>query len=92
MFSFFKDFIYFMYTSTVIVFRHTRRGHQITLQMVVKCHVLLGIELRTSARTVSALTCRAISPALAQCFQYLPSNLSLDMIMNRIPLMAQVAL
>jgi hypothetical protein len=30
-------------------------------------------------------------PALQQCFQYLPSNLSLDMIMNRIPMMAQMA-
>jgi hypothetical protein len=54
--------------------------------------VLLGIELRTSARTVSALNFQAISLAFAQSSQYLPSNLNLDMIMNRSPVMAQVAL
>ena len=40
---------------TVDVFRHTRRGHQIPLQMVVATMWLLGIELRTSGRAVSAL-------------------------------------
>jgi hypothetical protein len=91
-FSFLKDFIYFIYASTVTVFRHIRRRHQITLQMFVSHYVLLGIELRTSGRTVSALNLQAVSPALAQSFQYLPCNLSLDMIMNRIPMMAHVAL
>jgi hypothetical protein len=33
--------------------------------MVVSHHVLLGIELRTSGRAVSAFNCRAISPAPA---------------------------
>jgi hypothetical protein len=28
---------------TVAVFRHTRRGHQISLQMVVSHHVIAGI-------------------------------------------------
>jgi hypothetical protein len=28
---------------TVAVFRHTRRGHQISLQMVVSHHVVAGI-------------------------------------------------
>jgi hypothetical protein len=32
---------------------------------------LLGIELRTSRRAVSALNCRAISPALCYQFKYL---------------------
>jgi hypothetical protein len=34
-------FIYFYaYEYTVVVFRHTRRGHQIPLQMVVSHHVM----------------------------------------------------
>jgi hypothetical protein len=36
------DFIYFMCKYTVVVFRHTRRGHQIPLQMVVSHHVVAG--------------------------------------------------
>jgi hypothetical protein len=35
-------FIYFMYEYTVAVFRHTRRGHRIPLQMVVSHHVVAG--------------------------------------------------
>jgi hypothetical protein len=31
-----------MYDYTVAVFRHTRRGHQIPLQMVVRHHVVAG--------------------------------------------------
>jgi hypothetical protein len=49
--------IYFIYVNTVAVFRHTRRGRWIPLQMVVSHHVVLGIELRTFRRTVSALNC-----------------------------------
>jgi hypothetical protein len=49
-------FIYFiLYECTVAVFRHTRRGHRIPLQMVVSYHVVVGIELRTSWRAISAL-------------------------------------
>ena len=40
---------------TVAVLRHTRRGHQIPLHMVVSHHVLLGIELRTSGSADNAL-------------------------------------
>jgi hypothetical protein len=40
---------------TVDVYRHTRREHQIPLQMVVSHHVVLGIELMTSGRAVSTL-------------------------------------
>jgi hypothetical protein len=46
-----KIFIYLFYIYgeyTVAIFRHTRRGHQIPLQ-------LLRIELKTSGRAVSAL-------------------------------------
>jgi hypothetical protein len=42
-----------MYEYTVAVFRHTRGGHQIPLQM--------GIELRISGRAVNALNHWAIS-------------------------------
>jgi len=45
LFFFFKDlFIFFIiYKYTVAIFRHTRRGHQISLQMVVSHHVVAGI-------------------------------------------------
>jgi len=32
----------YLYDYTVAVFRHTRRGHQIPLQMVVSHHVVAG--------------------------------------------------
>jgi hypothetical protein len=48
---FFLSYVY-VYEYIVAVFRHTRRGHQIPLQMVVSQHV---VELRTSGRAVSAL-------------------------------------
>jgi hypothetical protein len=35
--------IYLLYKCTVVVFRHTRRGRQILLQMVVSHHVVAGI-------------------------------------------------
>ena len=35
-------FIYYLYECTVAVFRYTRRGHQIPLQMVVSHHVVAG--------------------------------------------------
>jgi hypothetical protein len=37
-------FIYFIYMNehTVAIFRHTRRGHQIPLQIVVSHHVVAG--------------------------------------------------
>ena len=49
---FFKDLftcLFYAYEYTVAVFRHTRRGHQTSLQMV------LGFELMTSGRVVNAL-------------------------------------
>jgi hypothetical protein len=40
----FKKFIYlfYVYEYTVAVFRHTRRGHKIPIQMVVSHHVVAG--------------------------------------------------
>jgi hypothetical protein len=38
-----KRFIYYMNKYVVAVFRHTRKGHQISLQMVVRHHVVAGI-------------------------------------------------
>jgi len=38
---FFKD-LFIIYKYTVAVFRYTRRGHQISLQMVVSHHVVAG--------------------------------------------------
>jgi hypothetical protein len=39
--SLFKDF-FFMYEYTIALFRHTKRGHQIPLQMAVSHHVVAG--------------------------------------------------
>jgi hypothetical protein len=40
---FLKIYLFIIYKYTVAVFRHTRRGHQISLQMVVSHHVVAGI-------------------------------------------------
>jgi hypothetical protein len=42
-FFFFKSYLFYMYEYTVAVFRRTRRGSQISLQMVVNYHVVAGI-------------------------------------------------
>jgi len=39
---FFKIYLFYLYEYTVAVFKHTRRGHQIPLQMVVSHHVFAG--------------------------------------------------
>jgi len=39
---FLKIYLFIIYKYTVAVFRHTRRGHQISLQMVVSHHVVAG--------------------------------------------------
>jgi len=36
-------YLFNIYECTVAIFRHTRRGHQISLQMVVSHHVVTGI-------------------------------------------------
>ena len=42
-FSFFvKIYLFYVYEFTVNVYRHTRRGHQIPLQMAVSHHVVAG--------------------------------------------------
>jgi hypothetical protein len=38
--SFFMIYLFYLYECTVAVFRQTRRGHQIPLQMVVSHHVV----------------------------------------------------
>ena len=43
LFSFLKDLFIIICKYTVAVFRHTRRGHQISLQVVVSHHVVAGI-------------------------------------------------
>ena len=40
---FFKDLFFIIHKYTVAVFRHTRREHWISLQMVVSHHVVAGI-------------------------------------------------
>jgi hypothetical protein len=48
-------FIIIICKYTVAVFRHSRRGHQISLWMVVSHHVVVGFELGTFERAVGAL-------------------------------------
>jgi hypothetical protein len=50
-----KDLFIIIHKYTVAVFRCTRKGCQISLGVVVTTIGLLGFELRTSGRTVSAL-------------------------------------
>jgi hypothetical protein len=38
-----KIYLFIICKYTVAAFRHSRRGHQIPLQMVVSCHVVAGI-------------------------------------------------
>ena len=61
---FLNNYLFYEHEYTVAVFRHTRRGHQIPLQRLWATKWLLGIELRTCGRIVSALDSWAISPAL----------------------------
>jgi hypothetical protein len=42
-FFFFKIYLFIICKYTVAVFRHSRRGRQILLQMVVSHHVVAGI-------------------------------------------------
>jgi hypothetical protein len=39
---FFKMYLFYLYEHIVAVFRHTRRGHQIPLQMAVRHQVVAG--------------------------------------------------
>jgi hypothetical protein len=62
-----KD-LFIIHKCTVADFRPTRRGHQISLWVVVSIMWLLGFELRSFGRAVSALTHWAISPAWSSGF------------------------
>ena len=55
-FLFLQFYLFIIYVYTVAVFRHTRRVHQIPLQMVVRHHVVArGSNLRTFGRVISSL-------------------------------------
>jgi len=62
-----KIYLFYAYEYTVAVLRHNRRGDLIPLQMV-RHNVVVGFELRTSGRGVSALNHWAIFPALVLLF------------------------
>jgi hypothetical protein len=77
-FFFFFNFIYFIIICkyTVAVFRHTKRGSQISLLMVVSHHVVAGIrtlDLRKSSRVLLP-TEPSHQPmtelSISQCFHY----------------------
>ena len=52
---FLKIYLFYLYEYTVTVFRHTRRGHWIPLQMVVRHHVVAGNWIKASGRAAGAL-------------------------------------
>jgi hypothetical protein len=56
---FFLDFIY---VSTQVLFRHTRRGHQIPLQMVVSHHVV-ALEKQSVLCNTEPSECEFLSSA-----------------------------
>jgi hypothetical protein len=60
LFVFRITYLFYVCEYTVRLFSHTRRVLWILLEIVVE---LLGIELRTSGKALSALNCWAISPA-----------------------------
>jgi hypothetical protein len=43
LFFFFKIYLFIIYKYTVAVLRYSRRGHRISLRMVVSHHVVAGI-------------------------------------------------
>jgi hypothetical protein len=51
----FKD-LFIIYKYTVVVFRHTRRRHQIPLQMVVRHHVVAWNRLLTTEPSLQPRT------------------------------------
>jgi len=70
--------IYLSYVCEYTVFRHTRRGHQNPLQMVVSHHVVAGNWTQDSGCLVNALSHWAISIALERiCFAYTSSSQSI---------------
>jgi hypothetical protein len=79
---YFKIYLFYLYEYTVAVCRHTKRGHWILLQMLWATMWLLGTELRTSRRTISAPNCWVISPALVLLFvcKYLLHHLLIGLI------------
>jgi hypothetical protein len=56
-----KDLFIIIHKYTVVFFRHTRRGHQISLWVVVSHHVVAGIWTRDLLES-GVLTHWAISP------------------------------
>jgi hypothetical protein len=40
--GFFDNYLFYVYEYTVAILRHTRGGHQTSLQMVVSHHVVVG--------------------------------------------------
>ena len=61
---FLKIYLFIICKYTAAVFRHTRRGHQIPLQMVVSHHVVAGIWTQDHRKISQCLNGWAISPAL----------------------------
>jgi hypothetical protein len=74
-FFFFKIYLFIICKYTVAVFRHSRRGHQISLQMVVS-HVVVGTwNLGPLEEQSVLLTTKPSLQFLEQCFFLLVENL-----------------
>ena len=58
---FFLIYLFYVYEVTVAVFRHTRRGYQIPLQMVASHHVVAGNWTQDSGRAEESVLLAAES-------------------------------
>jgi hypothetical protein len=69
---FFQRFIqlFYSYVYTVAVFRHTRRGHQIPLQMVVSHHVVAGIFTQDLWKSSQCFFCFVLLCFVLFCFVF----------------------
>ena len=67
-------YIFYVYEYTVAIFRHTRKGIGFHYRWLWAIMWLLGIELRTCGRAVSAPNHWAISPAQERSFSALSED------------------
>jgi hypothetical protein len=85
-FFFLKIYLFIICKYTVAVFRHSRRGHQISLRVVVSHHVVAGIwtlDLRKSSRVL--LPTEPSHQPQVDTFQTLQRNFILDTKDNSVP-------
>jgi hypothetical protein len=78
-FIFLKIYLFYVYKYTVTVFGHTRRGHQLSLQMVVSHHVVAGNCNSEPLEEQSVLLTTESSLQPDTCFLYMITNFFLPL-------------